>query len=85
MTRPVQYFTDEYLVNCKKMSPASIARFLEDFRLMAAERSKTNPQKLISIKMPQELLRAFRGRCEVEGCKYQTKIKELMIAWLREG
>jgi uncharacterized protein (DUF4415 family) len=52
---------------------------------MAAERSKTNPQKLISIKMPQELLRAFRGRCEVEGCKYQTKIKELMIAWLREG
>ena len=30
--RPVQYFSDEYLERCRKLSPADIVRFLDDFR-----------------------------------------------------
>jgi len=30
--RPVQYFTDEYPEQCKKMKPEQALQFLEDFR-----------------------------------------------------
>jgi hypothetical protein len=33
-TRPVQFFSDEYLERCKQMSPTEIVQFLEDFRLL---------------------------------------------------
>lgn len=34
--RPVQYFTAEYLEQCKQMSHEQILQFLEDFRLLFA-------------------------------------------------
>ncbi len=85
MTRPVQFFADEYLAKCRDMTPSEIATFLEEFRCMARHEFNRKPQKLISIKMPEYLLQAFKGRCQVEGCKYQTKIKELMMQWLNSG
>lgn len=39
--RPVQYFTDEYLEQCKQMTPEQILQFLEDFRLMFAAQAAT--------------------------------------------
>lgn len=30
--RPVQYFSDEYLERCRKLSPDDIVRFLDEFR-----------------------------------------------------
>lgn len=30
--RVVQYFSDDYLLRCRELSPAEIARFLEEFR-----------------------------------------------------
>ncbi len=77
--KAVQYFTDEYLEQCKKMSPDSIAEFLESFRLMQAPADKT---KLISIKIPESLLTAFRRKCEASNVKYQTQIKILMKEWI---
>jgi hypothetical protein len=35
-TRPVQYFSDEYLEQCKALTPQQIVEFLEDFRLAFA-------------------------------------------------
>jgi hypothetical protein len=32
--RPVQYFTKEYLEQCRTMKPEQIVRFLEDFRIL---------------------------------------------------
>ena len=62
--------------------------FLHDAQIMQAglEQAKAfkEPSKLISIKMPPPLLRAFKQKCEIEGLKYQTQIKELMRKWLLE-
>jgi hypothetical protein len=34
--RPVQYFSDEYLEQCKRLTTEEIVEFLEDFRLAFA-------------------------------------------------
>ena len=78
--RPVQYFSDEYLTRCSEMSPQGVAEFLENFRLLHGEGRGTS--RLISVKVPQVLLDAFRERCRLEGVRYQTRIKELMRDWL---
>jgi predicted DNA binding CopG/RHH family protein len=78
--RPVQYFSDEYLKNCQKMTPTQIAKFLDDFRILFGRPPEKS--KLISIKIPENLLSIFRRRAELEGIPYQTKIKELMKEWL---
>lgn len=77
--RPVQYFSQEYLAQARKLTPTQIARFLEDFRQLHAADQRS---KLISIKIPEPLLAAFKARCKVEDVKYQTQIKHLMKAWL---
>lgn len=82
MKRPVQYFSDEYLDACKKMTPTQIARFLEDFRNMVGSQGDSSPQKLISLRVPENLLKSFRNQCELEGIRYQSKIKELMKQWV---
>jgi len=79
--KPVQYFSDEYLEQCKKMTPEQIVRFLDDFRQLQGVQPETR-SKLISLKVPEDLLRAFRARCDMEGVKYQTQIKKLMSSWL---
>lgn len=78
--RPVQYFSREYLKQTRRMSAEEILRFLEDFRLM---HEKPAASKLISMKVPEPLLAAFRFKCRERGVKYQTRIKELMTAWVQ--
>jgi len=77
--KTIQYFSDEYLDHCKTLSPDQIATFLESFRLMHAP---TDKSKLISLKIPESLLTAFRSKCETSQLKYQTQIKTLMRAWV---
>jgi len=77
--RPVQYFSDEYLEQCKKMTPKQILEYLESFRLLNGPEDKT---KLISIKIPESMLKVFRTKCELNGVKYQTQIKNLMKEWI---
>ena len=76
-----QYFSDEYLEQCQDMTPDQILRFLDDFRRLHSH--KPAPSKLISMKVPEPLLAAFRFKCRERGVKYQTRIKELMTAWVR--
>jgi len=78
--RPVQLFTDEYLAQCRHMTPDQVIRFLEDFRRLQA--SQPSRSKLISLKVPEDLLEAFRTRAELEGVPYQTQIKRLMREWV---
>lgn len=79
--RPVQYFTDEYLEQCKGITPEQALTFLEQFRLLQQPNQPAR-SKLISMKVPEPLLDSFRQRCEMEGVKYQTQIKKLMQEWL---
>ena len=78
--RPVQFFSDEYLERCRAMKPVEVLEFLESFRLLHARASSRS--RLISLKVPESLLDAFRARCRLEGMRYQTQIKQLMRDWL---
>ena len=78
--RPVQFFSDDYLERCRAMKPAEVLEFLESFRLLHARASSRS--RLISLKVPESLLDAFRARCRLEGMRYQTQIKQLMRDWL---
>ena len=81
--RPVQFFTDEYLGQCRGMTADQVIRFLEDFRNLHAARPTRS--KLISLKVPEDLLQAFRQRAELAGVPYQAQIKRLMREWVLEG
>lgn len=83
--KAVQYFTDEQLERCKSLSIEERLRFLDQYRQLHGNRTmeRNKPQsKLISIKVPTDLLEAFRTQCEIDNIKYQTKIKALMKASL---
>jgi predicted DNA binding CopG/RHH family protein len=81
MKKSLQLFSDESLERSKNLTPTEIAQFLEDFRNL---HSLENASKsiLISLKVPENLLRAFRQKAEIEGVLYQTMIKRLMTGWL---
>jgi predicted DNA binding CopG/RHH family protein len=77
--RGLQTFSPEYLEQSKRMSAEAVVRFLEDFRRLHGGKPKS---RLISMKVPEPLLAAFKLRCRAEGVPYQTRIKTLMTAWL---
>ena len=78
--RPVQFFSDEYLARCRAMKPEEVLEFLESFRQLSQRTGHTS--RPISLKVPQDLLDAFRAKCRLEGVRYQTQIKRLMSDWL---
>ncbi|HED15861.1 MAG TPA: hypothetical protein ENI64_03440 [Gammaproteobacteria bacterium] len=77
--KPVQYFSDDYLDQCRTATPEQILTFLENYRQMQGSEDKS---KLISMKVPESLLAAFRQKCGLHGYKYQTQIKQLMREWI---
>ena len=81
--RPTQKFSDEYLERCRDMSPAEIAQFLEDFMRSHCGRPATS--KLISLKVPEDLLGAFRTQAKLAGVPYQSQIKRLMRSWVDDA
>jgi uncharacterized protein (DUF4415 family) len=81
--RPIQYFSDEYLERCRGMTPDQVIRFLDDFRRLHG--GSPRQSKLISIKVPEDLLEAFRHKARLSDTRYQTQIKKLMKDWVLEG
>jgi predicted DNA binding CopG/RHH family protein len=77
--KTLQFITDDYLKKCKKLKPEQILEFLENFTELYYSASKKS--KLISMKVPENLLFVFKQKCISEGLHYQTKIKELMKKW----
>ncbi len=80
--RPIQYITDEYLEQCRKMKPEQVLRFLDDFRELQKS-LKPVRSKLISLKVPEDLLESFKAKAKRNGSPYQTLIKKLMRDWLQ--
>ncbi len=80
--RPLQRFSAEYLESIREISPDQTARFLEEFRQIHAP---NRPSRLISMRVPSPLLASFKRKCRLEGTRYQTRIKELMVDWLGAG
>lgn len=86
--KAVQHFTPDYLEQCRKMTPDQIIAFVEDFRRMHGGPPRTaTPAKsrLISLKVPEDLLEAFRTKARLNGRPYQSQIKDLMKQWLVGG
>lgn len=81
--KAVQYFTDEYLAESRKLTTDQVLKFLDDFRRLHGAREERS--RLISLKVPEPLLNAFRQRCELAGQRYQTQIKALMREWVEKG
>lgn len=61
-----------------------VFEFLDNFRATVDPLNQA-PSKLISIKIPETLLAAFRFKAEQQGVPYQTMIKKLMEQWLRSS
>lgn len=80
--RPVQRFSTEYLSQCRGMNPDRIVRFLEDFRALHS-RGRPAKSRLISMRVPEPLLDAFKTKARLGGVPYQTQIKRLMQDWLK--
>ena len=78
--KAVQKFSGEYLARCREMSADEIVRFLDDFRRLHGRRRSQS--RLISLKVPEDLLAAFRAKARLRGVPYQTQIKALMSDWL---
>ena len=79
--RAVQFFSDEYLLQCKSVSLNDRLKFLEEMRMLALS-TQSDPSIPISLRMGRGLLGAFKARCQQEGIPYQTKIKELIRQYL---
>jgi len=75
--RAIQYFNQEYLNECSKMKPQHIIEFLENFSKATTSPPKQT-QKLISMRVPEDLLLLFKHRSKLEGIPYQSLIKKLM-------
>lgn len=78
--KALQIFTKEALDNSKSLTPTEVAQFLEDFRLL--HENIDSKSKLISIRMPEHLLKSFKLKCKANSIPYQAKIKELMKEWV---
>lgn len=79
--RPLQYFSKGYLEQCRSMKPEQIVQFLDGFRLLQSGRRPTK-SRLISMRVPEPLLEAFKTHARLRATPYQTQIKRLMNAWL---
>ena len=79
--RPVQYFSDEYLEQCKRMKPADILRFLDEFRRLYSPAARRGSRS-ISVRVPENLLEAFKAKARLHEVPYQTQIKQLMTDWV---
>lgn len=82
--KPLQYFSEEYLQRTSQATPAQILTFLEQYRLLQGAEPVKPQSRLISMKVPEDMLQAFRSKCELSGAKYQTQIKRLMHEWLEQ-
>ena len=81
ITRPLQLASKTQLLEQSLDDVTPIVQFLEDFRNMLDPRAR-HKSKLISIKIPEPMLAAFKYKASQAKIPYQTMIKTLMVEWL---
>jgi predicted DNA binding CopG/RHH family protein len=79
--RPIQLASKSQLLGQDLEDVTPIVQFLEDFRIMSDSRAQKK-SRLISIKIPEPMLAAFKYKSAQTNTPYQTKIKQLMLEWL---
>jgi len=63
------------------MSSDQILQFLEDFRTVTYGQDKKT--KMISIRIPENILQTFKLQAQLQQRPYQSVIVELMRLWLK--
>ena len=77
--KAVQYFSDEYLEQCRGASPEAILEYLENFRLMLAQ----EPEKeRLKLNLSAPLIHRLQIQCEREGEEASAVVEGLIEAWL---
>ena len=79
--RPVQYFSDAYLVHCRGMTPDQICHFLEGFRQLHGSPGRA-PERLLSLRVPEPLFLAFQRRALAEGVPCGAQMLRLIAEWV---
>jgi len=80
--KAVQFFSKQYLAECRKLKTDEILEFIEEYRNLHTRASRS---RLISLKVPEPLLQSFKMKSQLHGVPYQTQIKRLMEKWLTGG
>jgi len=66
----------------KKMTPKEVLEFLDEFQQVV--QGQEGKRKLISLRVPENLLEQFRFKSKKNRIPYQSQIVELMRNWLKE-
>ncbi|NBX69189.1 MAG: hypothetical protein EBR01_09540 [Proteobacteria bacterium] len=82
--KPVQFASKAQITARDLDDVMPIGQFLENFRQLTDPRAQYK-SKLISIKIPEPLLAAFKYKASLEKTPYQTMIKILMTEWLNRN
>ncbi len=86
MIKTVQYLSKEQIETSRHMTTEHILDFLENFREMhISMQAPPKKSKLISMKVKEPLLDAFKAKAKVVGQPYQTLIKQLMQDYLYQN
>ena len=78
--RPVQFFSAEYLAQAQNLTPSEIADFLDQY--LALMSSQDGKRKLISLRVPEQILSLFKQKSKLTKKPYQTQIVDLMRHWI---
>lgn len=65
----------------KKISPEEAIQFLDDMRKLNEDRDELT--KLISLRIPENLLRVLKTKAKVNNQKYQSLIISYIRLWLK--
>lgn len=80
--KPLQLAKREQIIAPDIEDVTEVMNFIENYKRMLDPRAQKR-SKLISIKIPEPLLEAFRYKAAREKTPYQTKIKQLMMEYLK--
>ncbi len=78
----LQKFKKKDLSQIGNTDATQIAKFLEDFQHMIA--GIDDKTKMISLRVPENILSAFKFKAERQKLKYQSVVIDLMRKWIQE-
>ena len=77
-----QLYSKVRLGKDSKLTKNQIVDFLDDFQSLM--QGNEGNRKLISLRVPEKLLKLFQDKAKQERRPYQTQIVELMRKWVRD-
>lgn len=67
----------------KKLTPNQVVEFLDNFQNVIHGRDKKT--KLISLRVPENILESFKTLAKDKNQKYQSVIVQLMRGWIKKN